>query len=125
MTASQDPYLVPAELVPAEPDRAARPYPLLEGWPPGVPGPRRTSWMAIASLVLGISSVLFFFAFIEILPAGAAIILGHLARRRIRRTGEKGSGLALAGLILGYAWAAVWLLVTTFLVMWALAGGDG
>jgi len=85
--------------------------------------------MAVASLVLGISPVFSLFFFIlfvaQILPAGAAIVLGYLARRRIRRTGEKGSGLALAGLILGCAWAAVWLLIMAVVVVWALGGGDG
>jgi hypothetical protein len=40
-------------------------------------------------------------------PVGTipAIVLGHLARHQIRRTGEGGAGLALAGLLLG--WAAV------------------
>ena len=32
-----------------------------------------------------------------------AIVFGHLARGQIRRTGEKGDGLALAGLVLGWA----------------------
>jgi vacuolar-type H+-ATPase subunit I/STV1 len=31
-----------------------------------------------------------------------AVILGHVARRNIRTTGERGDGLAVAGLVLGY-----------------------
>lgn len=58
---------------------------------------RRTSRLAVASLVCGI------LPFLGLFPAGiVAIFLGHAARRRIRRTGENGSGIALAGLILGY-----------------------
>jgi hypothetical protein len=38
-------------------------------------------------------------------PVG--IILGHVARRSIRRTGEKGAGLALAALIISYVWGGV------------------
>ena len=40
-------------------------------------------------------------------PASAipAIVLGHMARHQIKRTGEQGAGMALAGLLLG--WAAV------------------
>jgi predicted RNA-binding protein with TRAM domain len=30
------------------------------------------------------------------------IVLGHIARAQIRRTGQDGDGLALAGLIIGY-----------------------
>lgn len=53
--------------------------------------PRRTNMMAILALV---------FAFVV---APAAIVLGHIARKQIRQTGEEGDGLALAGLIVGYA----------------------
>ena len=38
-----------------------------------------------------------------------AIVFGHAARRQIKRTGEQGAGLALAGLMLG--WAAVILAI--------------
>jgi hypothetical protein len=38
-----------------------------------------------------------------------AIVLGHVARRQIKRTGEQGANLALAGLMLG--WAAVILAI--------------
>jgi hypothetical protein len=31
-----------------------------------------------------------------------AVVCGHVARSQIRRTGEQGAGLALAGLILGW-----------------------
>ncbi|MEO6310338.1 MAG: DUF4190 domain-containing protein, partial [Leifsonia sp.] len=33
----------------------------------------------------------------------AAIITGHIALSQIKRTGEKGRGLAIAGLVIGYA----------------------
>lgn len=56
----------------------------------------RTNQLAIAALVCGIGQFAFPLAFI------AAIILGHKARRQIRRTGEDGYGLATAGLVLGY-----------------------
>jgi hypothetical protein len=39
------------------------------------------------------------------LPTIPAIVLGHMARHQIKRTGEQGAGMALAGLLLG--WAAV------------------
>ncbi|MFD7918915.1 DUF1707 and DUF4190 domain-containing protein [Streptomyces sp. NPDC059740] len=37
-----------------------------------------------------------------------AVIMGHKARAEIRRTGERGDGQALAGLILGYLGIAGW-----------------
>ena len=36
-----------------------------------------------------------------------AIVLGHMARAQIRRTGESGDGMAIAGLVLGYIGLAV------------------
>lgn len=50
----------------------------------------RTNPLAIAALVLGF-----------VFPL-AAIPVGHISRSQIRRTGEQGSGLAIAGLIFGY-----------------------
>jgi hypothetical protein len=51
--------------------------------------------MAIASLIL----VFVFF------PLG--IVLGHVARGQIKRTGEGGKGLATAALIVGYLQVAL------------------
>ena len=39
--------------------------------------------------------------------APLAIVFGHIARSQIRRTGEQGAGLALAGLIIGYLSTAI------------------
>jgi hypothetical protein len=60
----------------------------------------RTNGLAMASLACGIAQ----FA-IGPLATIPAIVLGHMARAQIRRTGEQGAGLALGGLILG--WGAV------------------
>ena len=58
----------------------------------------KTSGLALASLACGLAQ------FIVGPPAAIpAIVLGHIARRQIKRTGEQGAGLALAGLILGWA----------------------
>jgi uncharacterized membrane protein YjfL (UPF0719 family) len=57
-----------------------------------------TNTLAIISLVTGLAS----FLILPLLGAVVAVITGHLARGQIRQTGESGSGLALAGLILGY-----------------------
>src|SRR5215831_14119492 len=67
-----------------------------------------TDGHAIASLILGLSSVLCFTIFAGI----PAIILGHISYSRIRRSmGRlKGEGMALAGLIMGYL-SIPWLLI--------------
>lgn len=70
-----------------------------------------TNGMAIAALVCGIGQLLLWF------PAGiAAVILGHMARNRIRQTGEQGDGMAVAGLILGYIGVSLTVLVVLFVV---------
>lgn len=56
-----------------------------------------TNALAISSLVCGIIGWI-----IPILFALLAIIFGHVARSQIKRSGQSGAGLALAGLILGY-----------------------
>jgi hypothetical protein len=68
----------------------------------------RTNGFAMASLACGLAQ--FVFGPLATIPA---IILGHVARGQIKRTGEQGAGLALAGLILG--WAAV--ILTVFFVV--------
>lgn len=45
------------------------------------------------------------------------IVLGHLARARIRRTGEQGWGTATAGLVIGYAEVVVLLVIVTSIVL--------
>lgn len=49
------------------------------------------------SLVASIAAVSFCFV-----GSILGIVFGHIARSRIRRSGDQGSGLALAGLVLGY-----------------------
>ncbi|NES14170.1 MULTISPECIES: DUF4190 domain-containing protein [Micromonospora] len=67
--------------------------------PPGEPPrPRGTNVLAVLSLV---------FAFV-FAPAG--IVLGHLAKRQIRQTGEEGDQLATWGLILSYVFTVLGLL---------------
>ncbi|KXK63755.1 hypothetical protein AWW66_00775 [Micromonospora rosaria] len=78
--------------------------------PPPEPPRHGTNVAAILALV---------FAFV-FAPAG--IVLGHVARRQIRRTGEAGDQLATWGLILGYVFTALYVLACLgwiALVVWA------
>jgi hypothetical protein len=63
---------------------------------------RQTDGLAIASLVTGLLTI----------PI-APIICGHLARTRIRDSGgmKDGDGLAIAGLVLGYAYLALIVII--------------
>jgi hypothetical protein len=65
---------------------------------PMVPVPP-TNGLAIGSLVCGLLGA-----------AIPAVILGHLARGQIRHTGERGDGMAIAGLILGWLAIGGWAL---------------
>ena len=67
----------------------------------------RTNGLAIAALICGVAQIFFLGPLVGI----PAIILGHLARSRIRQTGEQGAGMALAGLILGYIGLALTVIV--------------
>ena len=73
-----------------------------------------TNGLAIASLACGLAQFI-------VGPLGTipAIALGHMARSQIKRTGEQGAGLALAGLALG--WGAVILAVIVIVVMLVIA----
>ncbi len=64
--------------------------------PPPLP---KTPGLAVASLVLGISGLALCLGALAGVPA---IICGHLAQAKIRRTGSPGGGIAVAGLVLGY-----------------------
>ena len=52
----------------------------------------------------------------------AAIVTGHIARSQIRRSGESGDGMALAGLILGYVGLVLSaLFVVLFITLFSVA----
>lgn len=69
---------------------------------PAMPPPRlvprqQTNSMAVGSFVCGLLELCSFG-----LTAIPAVVLGHSARRQIRRTGQPGDGFAVAGLVLGW-----------------------
>ncbi|MBM7807635.1 hypothetical protein JOD57_003472 [Geodermatophilus bullaregiensis] len=83
------------------------------GPPPGWPPLRRpTNTLAVLALVL---------AFV-LAPAG--LVLGVVARRQIRETGEQGDGLALAGIVVGAIGTALAVLgiLLAFLALATVAG---
>lgn len=93
--------------LPAGPFSAVAPY--HAGYYPAPQPP--TSGVAVASLICGIAE--FFTLGIAAVPA---VILGHVARTNIKRTGERGDGLAIAGLVLGYLGIACWALFLVVLL---------
>jgi hypothetical protein len=70
-----------------------------------------TNGLAIASLACGLGQ--FVFGPLTTIPA---IVFGHLARREIKRSGEPGAGVALAGLMLGWAMVIVGIIAITAVI---------
>ncbi|WP_333891329.1 peptidylprolyl isomerase [Mycolicibacterium gadium] len=84
------------------------------GYPPvyaGYPRPQPTNTLAVASLVCA-----FVFA-----PLGIAF--GHISLSQIKKSGEEGRGLAVAGLIISYVFTAFMVLVLVWAVIVIIAVG--
>jgi peptidyl-prolyl cis-trans isomerase B (cyclophilin B) len=71
-------------------------------YPPAYPPPRQTNSMAVVALV---GALVF---------APLGIVFGHIALSQIRRSDEDGKGLAIAGLVIGYIFTVLFLLVIVF-----------
>jgi Domain of unknown function (DUF1707)/Domain of unknown function (DUF4190) len=82
----------------------ASPMPM-PAWPVPAyqPPPSGTNSMAIAAMVLGVAE--FFTAGLTAIPA---VICGHIARRQMKLTSQRGDGLATSGLVLGYMAIIFW-----------------
>lgn len=76
---------------------------------------RKTSGLAVASLVLGILWVLWVGSIL-------AVVFGHIALKQTREPGTDGRGLAIAGLVLGYIGVGTLLF---WFVLGAAAAGAG
>jgi hypothetical protein len=107
------------------------PYPSYGGGPsPYVPGPTgyptvpQTNGLAIASLCVSIASVVMCCG----LPGIVGAILGHNARKQIRNTPHQtGDGLALGGIIVGwagFALAVIGVAVWVVLIILGVAVGS-
>ncbi|MEV8631499.1 DUF4190 domain-containing protein [Streptosporangium sp. NPDC051023] len=81
----------------------------------GAQPPRGNNGMAIAALIMGIAGL-----FVCGVTSIVGIVLGHISLGQIKRTGEEGRGMAIAGLVLSYFGVACWLIV---LVVWLVAIG--
>jgi Domain of unknown function (DUF4190)/DUF1707 SHOCT-like domain len=90
-------------------------FPATFSLPGGYPAPVPTNGLAVASLACGVAQF-----FVPLPTSILAIVFGHLARGQISRTGERGGGLALAGLVLG--WTQVVLVIIAIVGFVALRG---
>ena len=87
-----------------------------------------TNSSSIVALVLGLISFISSFFFLGIV----GIIFGHIARSQIKARGERGNGMAVAGLWLSYLsvlfWVGFWLVyfgVIALVIGAAIAAGGG
>jgi hypothetical protein len=91
----------------------------IPGSPAGYITPPRAGWPAAAPM-----NTLAIIAFIGSFFVGlVGIVCGHIALSQITRTGARGRGFALAGLIIGYAEIAISLVVVVLIIIVAAAGG--
>jgi len=88
------------------------PYQYGATWPPPSQG---ISGLAIASFVLGLLGAF-------LLTAVLSVILGIAAMAEIRRSGQRGRGLAIAGFALSGVWVAA---IVGLIVLGAVTGGSG
>ena len=74
-----------------------------------------TSALAVASLIAGIFS----WILMPFIAGVVAVICGHMARGEIKRSNGtlEGDGLAIAGLVLGYAMFALTIVGIAFLLL--------
>ena len=86
------------------------------GSPAGYGGPGalqpKTNSLALARIICGGAQI-----FLGPLITIPAIVLGHMARKQIRSTGENGDGLALAGLLLGWAGLVTFVILAIVFVV--------
>lgn len=98
---------------PAYPAPPAQPY---ASYPPRSPKPK-TNGLAIASMVLGILSLVFFCAwFFPVMPI-LAVVFGHIALSQIRKQGTAGRGMAIAGLVTGYIGLAITVVMIILMII--------
>jgi peptidyl-prolyl cis-trans isomerase B (cyclophilin B) len=74
----------------------------------GPPQPQPTNAMAIVSLVCAL------------LFAPLGIVFGHISLSQIKKTGEEGRGLAIAGLVIGYMITALTVVVVVLSVLFVV-----
>lgn len=110
-------------VVPYGPPGAAPPG---YGYGYGYPPPVRSNGTAVASMVVSIVAAasllctvcVSFLALLSLAGGVTGAILGHVGRRQTRERGERGAGMALAGIIVGWIAAGLGLLAVVLSLLW-------
>lgn len=93
------------------------------GYGGGYAAPARTNVLAIISLV---ASLVGFVLILPVVGSIAGVIMGHISLKQIKDRGERGRGMALAGVIIGYVTLLfVVLFVIGISILIASAGTSG
>ncbi|MCW3842090.1 DUF4190 domain-containing protein [Micromonospora yasonensis] len=113
MPSAGDPYAAPGY-------PAGNPYPAGGYPPPAYPAyaapSTKTNGLAIVALVLALVG------FTSCITAPIGAILGHVARKQIRETGEQGDGMAKAGIIIGWILTGLMVvLIAVYIVVIVIA----
>jgi len=116
---SNEPTPPPAYTPPAPPAYGAAPAAPAYGSAPAAYAPQGYGQPAAGDKwnVLAIISLVSAF-FVSL----AAVICGHIALSQIKKTGEKGRGLAIGGLVLGYLGLISGLIIIIVIVLATIAG---
>ena len=102
---------------PAAPQYAPQPVPA-SNYNYAQQAPSQTEGLAIASLVVSLATLFFtggIFTFV-----GA--ILGHIALSNMKKNGKGGRGMAIAGIAIGWAITALWIIGIAIIVAVASGG---
>ncbi|MNN16632.1 hypothetical protein D3C81_1297800 [compost metagenome] len=77
--------------------------------------PPKTNGKAIAALVLGILAI--FIPYVGFILGIVAIIIASLSFKELKRTGEQGKGLAIAGLVCGIVGTVIYAILIFIIVL--------
>jgi hypothetical protein len=117
--AGRDPLDAPGGGI--DPGPRARPT---DGRSPGPASDGSTDPVAVTSLTIAIPAVLLaLLPVVGLFPAASALILAIVARSRVRRSGRRGDGIAIAGLVTAIVALLIAIVVTVVAV--TLLGGAG
>ena len=91
--------------------------------PYGAYAPVKTNTLAVISMIASIAGFIWILPFIGSL---AGVIMGHISLRQIATNGEKGRGMALAGVIVGYVGLALFVIgIIAFIAFFTFAASQG
>ena len=124
----QPPYAQPAYQAPPAPSYQAPGYPT-QAYPGAMPTYgyagmvpiAKTNGLSVASMIV---SILGFVWVLPLIGGLVGAIMGHIALGQIKQTGDKGRGMALAGVIVGWVGFAGTLLFGLFIVLGIIASLD-